>query len=158
MLPVLMAQTGDDMDRLARLLERNGQSALAADLRSRISSSSGGASGGGRVSKGGLAAGTAPNRIGADRKCAPVEEVDAGDLYKVYDPVGLQKRWPIHEVARVVVTALPDLHLPWKKGTLSTSLESLSRRSNLQGRHQRQHGASGRCRRGCWKLCFRWFG
>ena len=152
-----MAQTGGGLDRLARLLERNLQSALAADLQSRISSSSGSASGGGRVSKGGLAAGTAPNRIGADRNGAPVEEVDAEDLYKAHDPVGLQKRWSIHEVARVV-TALPDLHLPWKKGTLSTSLESLSRRSNLQGRHQRQHGASGRCRRGCWKLCFRWFG
>ena len=91
----------------------------------RISSSSGSASsGGGRVSKGGLAAGTAPNRIGADRNGAPVEEVDADDLYKVYDPVGLQKKWSIHEVARVV-TALPELRLPWKKGALSASLESL---------------------------------
>ena len=44
-----MAQTGGDMDRLARLLERNGQSALAADLRSRISGPSGSASSGGRV-------------------------------------------------------------------------------------------------------------
>ena len=75
-----MAQTGGGLDRLARLLERNLQSALAADLQSRISSSSGSASGGGRVSKGGLAAGTAPNRIGADRNGAPVEEAEAGDL------------------------------------------------------------------------------
>ena len=122
---VLMAQTVGDMDRLARLLERNLQSALGADLGSRISSSSGSASGGGRVSKGGLAAGTAPNRIGADRNGAPVEEVEVDELYKAYDPIGLQKKWSIHEVARGVVTALPDLHLPWKKGNLSASLESL---------------------------------
>ena len=82
---MLIAQTVGDMDRLARLLERNGQSALGGDLRSRISSSSGSTSGGGRVSKGGLAAGTAPNRIGADRNGAPVEEIDVGELYKVYD-------------------------------------------------------------------------
>ena len=99
-----MAQTVGDMDRLARLLERNGQSALGADLRNRRSSgtSSGSASGGGRVLKGGLAAGTAPNRFGADRNGAPVEEIDAGELYRVYDPVGLQSRWHIGEVARVV--------------------------------------------------------
>ena len=78
------------MDRLAQLLERNGQSALGAEMKSRISSSSGSASGGGRVSRGGLAAGTPPNRIGADRNGAPVEEVEAGDLYKAHDPVGLQ--------------------------------------------------------------------
>ena len=54
------------------------------------------------MSKGGLAAGTAPNRIGADRNGAPVEEIDVGELYKAYDPVGLQKRWYIGEVARVV--------------------------------------------------------
>ena len=78
-----MAQAAGGLDRLAQLLERNGQSALGADMKSRISSSPGSASGGGRVSKGGLAAGTAPNRIGADRNGAPVEEVDAGDLYKV---------------------------------------------------------------------------
>ena len=47
------------------------------------------AAGGGRVSKGGLAAGTAPNRIGADRNGAPVEEIDVDELYNVYDPVGL---------------------------------------------------------------------
>ena len=69
---VIMAQTVGDMDRLARLLGRNGQSALGADLRSRISNSSGSAYGGGRASKGGLAAGTAPNRIGADHNGAPV--------------------------------------------------------------------------------------
>ena len=74
--------------------------------------------------KGGLAAGTAPNRIGADRNGAPVEEVDVDELYKANDPVGLQKKWSIGEVARIV-TALPDLHLPWKKGVLSSSMEAL---------------------------------
>ena len=112
------------MDRLAQLLERNGQPALGAEMKSRTSSSSGSAYGGGRGSKGGLAVGTAPNHIGADRNGAPVEEVEAGDLYKLYDPVGLQKKWSVHEVARVV-TALPDLHLPWKKGDFSASMEPL---------------------------------
>ena len=51
------------------------------------------------MAKGGLAAGTAPNRIGADRNGAPVEEIDVGELYKVYDPVGLQNKWSIGEVA-----------------------------------------------------------
>ena len=80
--------------------------------------------GGGRVSKGGLSAGTAPNRIGADRNGTAVEEIEAGELYSVYDPVGLQRKWSISEVARIV-TALPDLHLPWKKGVLSSSMEAL---------------------------------
>ena len=75
-----MSQTVVDMDRLARLLERNGQSALGADLRERFGNSSGSAGGGSRVSKGGLAAGTAPNRIGADRNGAPVEEIGVGEL------------------------------------------------------------------------------
>ena len=99
------------MDRLAQLLERNGQSALGADMKSRISSSSGGASGGGRGSTGGLAAGTPPDRFGADRNSNPVEEIDVDELYKVYDPVGLQRKWSEGEVARVVI-ALPDLLLP----------------------------------------------
>ena len=33
--------------------------------------------------------GTAPNRFGADRNSAPVEVVEADNLYKVYDPVAL---------------------------------------------------------------------
>ena len=68
--------------------------------------------------------GTAPNRFGADRHSAPVEVVEADNLYKVYDPVGLQGKWTIHEVARVV-TALPDLRLRWKKGDFSASMEPL---------------------------------
>ena len=112
------------MERLAQLLEKNGQSALGADLRSRIRSSSGSASGGSRAATGGLAAGTPPDRIGSDRNGSPVEEIDVGELYKVYDPVGLQKKWSIGEVARVV-TALSDLHLPLKKGVLSNSMEAL---------------------------------
>ena len=119
-----MVLADGDLDRLARLLKRNGQSALGADLRSRSAKSSGTAAGGGRVSKGGPAAGTAPNRIGADRNGAAVEEIEAGELYSVYDPVGLQSKWPVGEVARVV-TALPDLHLPWKKGVLSSPIEAL---------------------------------
>ena len=123
-LLVLMARSGGDMDRLAELLERGGQSALGADMRSRISSSSGSASGGGRGSTGGLAAGTPPDRLGADRNSSTVQEIDAVELYKVFDPVGLQKKWSEGEVARVVI-ALPDLHLPWKKGVLSSSVEAL---------------------------------
>ena len=112
------------MDRLAQLLERNGQSALAAELKGRISSLSGSASGGGRGSRGGLAAGTSPNRFGADRASAQVEVVEADNLYKVYDPVGLNEKWTIHEVARVV-TALPELRLPWTKGNFGASMEPL---------------------------------
>ena len=112
------------MDRLAQLLERNGQSALGAELKSRISSLSGSASGGGRGSRGGLAAGTAPNRFGSDRASAQVEVVEADNLYKVYDPVGLNEKWTIHEVARVV-TALPELRLPWTKGDFGASMEPL---------------------------------
>ena len=110
-LLVLMARSGGDMDRLALLLEKSGQSALGGDMRSRISSSSGSASGGGRGSTGGLAAGTPPDRFGADRNGSTVQEIDAVELYKVYDPAGLQKKWSEGEVARVVI-ALPDLRLP----------------------------------------------
>ena len=86
-LPVVVAD--GDLDRLARLLERRGQSALAADLRS-LSGKSSGASGGGRGSRpGGLAAGTAPERFGADRNSATVEKIEAEELYAVFDPVGL---------------------------------------------------------------------
>ena len=123
-LLALMSQTVVDMERLARLLERNGQSALGAGLKQRFAKSSGSAGSGGSATKGGLAAGTAPDRFGADRNSAPVEEIDADDLYKVFDPVGLQKKWSVSEVARVV-TALPDMHLPWKKGSPSSSMEAL---------------------------------
>ena len=99
---------------------------LAADLRIRSGKSSGSASGGGRVSKsGGLAAGTAPNRIGADHNGGAVEEIEAGELYSVFDPVGLhQYKWSLGEVARVVAV-LPDLHLPWKKGVPGNAIAAL---------------------------------
>ena len=85
-----MVVTEGDLDRPARLLERRGQSALAVDLRSRSGKPSG-ASGGGRSSKsGGLSTGTAPDRFDADRNSATVEEIEAGELYSVFDPVGLQ--------------------------------------------------------------------
>ena len=120
-----MVVTDGDLDRLARLLERNGQSALAADLRRRSGKFSGSASGGGRSSKSGrLSVGTAPGCFGADRNSAAVEETEAEELYSVFDPVGLQSKWSIGEVARVV-TALPDLYLPWKKGVASQSLAAL---------------------------------
>jgi hypothetical protein len=45
-------------------------------------------------------------------------------MYAAFDPVGLGSIWPIGEVARVV-TALPDLNLPWKKGVASHSLAAL---------------------------------
>ena len=61
--------------------------------------------------------------LAADRNGAAVEEIEAGEIYKVYDPVGLQSKQPTGEVVRVV-TALPDLHLPWKKGVLSSSIEA----------------------------------
>ena len=51
------------------------------------------------MSKGGLASGKAPNRIGAECNGAPVEEIDVDELYKVYDLVGLQRKWSIGEVA-----------------------------------------------------------
>ena len=87
-----MVVTDGDLGRLARLLERCGQSALAADLRSRSGKSSG-ASGGGRSSKsGGLAADTAPERFGADRNSATVEEIEADELHSAFDPVGLQSK------------------------------------------------------------------
>ena len=50
--------------------------------------------------------------------------VEADNLYKVYDPVGLNEKWTIHEVARVV-TALPELRLPWTKGDFGASMEPL---------------------------------
>ena len=74
------------------------RAALAADLRSRSGKSSG-ASGGGRGSRpGGLAAGTAPERFGADRNSATVEKIEAEELYAVFDPVGLDSKWSIGEV------------------------------------------------------------
>ena len=67
---------------------RRMHSALGADLRSRISNSSGSAPGGGRASKGGLAAGTAPNRIGAEARA----EVEATPLEKAL-PNGCARLW-----------------------------------------------------------------
>ena len=106
-----MVMTDGNLDRLSRLLERNGQSSLAADLRSRGGESSSGSGSSRAVTSGGLQAGTAPDRFGTDRNGAPVTEIEAAELYAVFDPVGLQFRWSIGEVARVV-TALPDLRLP----------------------------------------------
>ena len=143
------------MDRLAQLLERSGQSALGADMKSRISSSSGGASGGGRGSTGGLAAGTPPDRFGGDRNSSPVQEIDAVELYKVFDPAGLQKKWSEGEVARVVI-ALPDLRLPWKKGVLSTSVEALDEfvfKAGIKGSTTALVDADVAA--GCRQLCFR---
>ena len=95
-----MVVTDGDLDRLARLLERRGQSALAADLRSRSGKSSD-ASGGGRASKsGGLAAGTVPGRFGADRNSATMEEIEADELSPssvpwAFSPNGLLERSPV---------------------------------------------------------------
>ena len=110
------------MDRLAGLLERNGQAAVAAEIRGLAGSGSRGGAGG---AGGGLAAGTPPNRFDHGRSADDaLTTIESDDLYSRFDPAGLDKKWTEKEVARVV-SALPDLNLPYRHDALAGTIDAL---------------------------------
>ena len=110
------------MDRLAGLLERNGQAAVAAEVRGLAGSGSRGGAGG---AGGGLAAGTPPNRFDHGRSADDaLTTIESDDLYSRFDPAGLDKKWTEKEVARVV-SALPDLNLPYRHDALAGTIDAL---------------------------------
>ena len=117
-----MVITDGDLDRLSRLLERNGQSQAATELRSKARSVGG--SGSGSRARGGLQVGTAPDRFGSNRKGEDLVEIEAAELYATFDPVGLSSKWTVDEVARVMV-ALPDLNLPWDPNAIGDTIAAL---------------------------------
>ena len=90
-----------------------------------------------RSSGGGAAAagvGLAPREFDADHAASPVlVTIDADDLYHVFDPDGLNKRWTVNEVLRVK-KAMPNMRLPFTATDPAPTVMALDR-AVFEGRY-----------------------
>lgn len=115
----MVARGNAELARLTALMLESGQR-----LPPPAAGGSGGR-GGAASGAGGIAAGTSPGLFGADRALSETRHrIEADDLYAVFDPNGQRKQWTQGEIVRLV-TALPDLNLPYSADNPSLTIKAL---------------------------------